>query len=111
MADFRYVIKAGDTLPVLADALLDADGVAVDATGATVEFRAQSAADPSIRFSGAGSLGASPAAGDVTYAWASADTENPGEYNCEWELTVGGATRTIPEQGYYRLKISEKVPT
>lgn len=107
---YDYVIKQGDQLPDLEATLVDADEAAVDVSGATIVFRAVKVDDESVKFSGAGSLGATPSSGEVSYAWDAADTAEPGVFNCEWEITIGGKTRTIPEQAYFKLLITEVLP-
>lgn len=46
-----------------------------------------------------------PLTGLVEYAWAAGDTDTPGEYNVEFEVSWGLETQTFPSVGYFTCTI------
>lgn len=107
MADFY--LKAADTKPDLTATLLDAAGVAVNLTGATVEFAMKKNGGSSTKVSAAATL-VTPSAGTVKYVWQSADTDTPGDYNAEFEVTFGdGTVLTFPNSGYFTINIAAEI--
>jgi Rib/alpha/Esp surface antigen-like repeat protein len=94
------LMKAGDTAPVVRATLLDASGDPVDLTGASVRFVMATAAGATPAVDDAATL-ADAASGAVEYAWVAGDTDTPGEYVCEFEVTYAdGSTQTFPTEGY-----------
>lgn len=105
MADFS--MKANDRLPVI-KAVLKRNGAPLDLTNATsVDFIMK----------GTGPTGAvkvnSPAeivdapGGVVQYAWAIGDTNTPGTYQGEWEITwQDGKPQTVPTKSYHAIEVA-----
>lgn len=100
-----FVIKSGDTAPPF-EAVLAVDGVPVDLTGATVLFLMERNRTNVV--SGEAVIGGED--GEVSYAWQEGDTDTPGIYLAEWEVTFSDNTvRTFPNDGYSRIKILREV--
>lgn len=105
MADFY--IRAGDRLPELQATLTDTAGVPVDLTGLTVQFhmRAVNATTPTVA---AAATLVTPTSGVVKYTWVGGDTDTPGSYWAEWEVTFGdGRTQTFKDPDYTSIYVSE----
>lgn len=108
-ADFH--LKAHDLLPSI-QASLTNGGAAVDLTGATVKFIMR-AADANFSPS-AGTAKINTAAvlvppatsGVVRYDWVTGDTDSPGNYVAEWQVTfTGSKTETFPTLTYHTIAI------
>jgi len=105
MADFT--IKANDRKPDLVVLCLDAAGAAVDLTTAS-----------SVKLIMSSSVGATPkvdaaatitdaATGEVTYAWQAGDTDTPGRYIGEIEVTWSvGVVQTFPSDGFLDIRVA-----
>lgn len=82
----------GDTKPDINARIpvLDQDGVAtgsyVDLTGATVKFQMRRPDDKTYTVDAAASI-VSAVGGQVRYAWAANDLNNPGIFDTQWEIT------------------------
>jgi hypothetical protein len=103
-----YTIKAGDRVPDLAATLTDAAGTPVNLTGNTgVAFRMTSVdsltGTPAVD---AAAVVDTPATGSVHYAWGVGDTDDPGLYYGEFQVTWGdGRTTTFPNGSNILIKI------
>jgi hypothetical protein len=99
-----YVVKKGDTAPVVSDTLEDSTGAAVNLTGATVHWHMTSWDRQTVVVNGTAAGpggGAFDATGYVQYTWQAADTAAAGTYRGEWEVTfAGGAKETWPNDGW-----------
>lgn len=100
-----FWMKRGDRLPVISATLKDDTGQPVDLTGCTVKFNMVAADTGAVKVSAAAGI-LSEAAGTVQYAWGASDTDTPGVYYYEWEVTDGSGKRyTFPNQGSLVLEI------
>lgn len=84
-----YVIKTGDRGPSITATLTDQAGVAVNLTGATVRFVMTNNETGVVKVAAAATV-VTPASGIVRYDWASADTDTPGLFDGEFEVTFSG---------------------
>jgi hypothetical protein len=109
MADFA--IKRNDTAPSLVATLRDAEGVAVNLTGATVDLIMAAATTGTVKVNTAATL-TDAANGIVTYNWLAADTSTAGDFNAEFEVTYsGGKKQTFPTDGYIKIVITADLDT
>lgn len=107
MANYDFVIKRGDLLPIITATLQDATGAAVDLTGAaSVKFilRQVSGGTPKVS---AAAVVVSAIAGQVSYTWAGTDTDTEGVYYAEWQVTwtAGSKPQTYPNDGHQVVKV------
>lgn len=108
MADLT--IKRGDTKPVLVYPVVDAAGVAVNLTGATVKLTMRTLTSATPAVSNAAVTITNPTGGLVTYSWSAADTAVAGAYLVEFPVTFGdGSTQTYPTDGYLDITIEPKL--
>ena len=106
MADF--FIKQNDTTPILQATLKDADGNAVDLTGATVRFHMADAAFNS-KVDAAGTVHDAPN-GVVRYEWQADDTDTAGEFIAEWEVTYAdNEVESFPSEYYLEIKVGQEL--
>lgn len=106
MADL--VIKEGDTAPALRATFVHQNGMPVNLAGATVTVTIRSqASGPVLVAAAPAAIVGLPADGTVEYEWQTGDTDTPGLYNAEWEVTwASGDTQTFPSDGYTVIEIS-----
>lgn len=110
MAEADFTIKAHDRLPSIKVmfAYRDATGALqpidlTDVTGVTFIMRTLTGQTPKIK--AAGTI-ESRKDGICRYDWIAADTDTPGSYVAEWQLTwVGGRTQTFPTKTYITIDI------
>lgn len=103
-----FTIKQGDTKPDLVRTLVNADGSAIDLTGATVQFHMKRRG---------GSLKVDKAAtvtddeyGEVTVEWEADDTDEAGTFRGEFEITLtGGEIVTVPNDGDMQVNVVKQI--
>lgn len=106
MADFS--IKAHDRLPsIRAQLMTESDELPVDLTGASgVRFIMTTAVGSASKVSAVAVIESPPTLGIVRYDWVAADTDTPGKYLGEWEVTwVGGKKQTFPTGSYHTIEV------
>lgn len=88
-------LKQNDTSPTLDAILTDADGNVVDVTGASVQFHMQKIGAATLKIDSAASV-IDGAAGHVRYTLQAGDTDTPGSYKAEYEVTfLDGSIETF----------------
>jgi len=101
MTDFY--IKRNDTSPTFRATLVDADGAAVNVTGAAARLHMSN--EKGVKVDAAMTLD-TPLSGIVTYAWQVADTDTAGFYDAEIEVTFSDSTvQTFPNNGYWTVHV------
>ncbi len=107
-----FQIKRNDRLPSLTATLKQGVGTtseaAIDLTTATsVKFIMKDAQTPGGTAKvAAAAVVVTPASGTVKYNWAAGDTDTPGTFSCEWEITFPGPLlQTVPSSSYDTVKI------
>ncbi len=108
-------IKQGDLEPPVTATLMQAVGTAaatvIDLTVATGVKFAMRARDGTLKVNAAGTI-VSAAAGTVKYVWTGTDTDTPGNYDCEWQITWPTARpQTVPGAGYDQVCIGDDLAT
>lgn len=104
-------LKRGDLFPTLDATLTDRDGTPFPIPlGATVALRMRDAAGGAMVIDNAPVTIIDAAAGKVSYAWVSGDTNTAGTYFGEFVVVFsGGGTQTFPGDGYVEILISPEV--
>jgi hypothetical protein len=102
-----FVIKEGNLTPEITSTLKDQDGV-VNLTGAAVRFHMRNRETGAVKVDAAATI-VSPTAGTVKYTWTGTDTDTPGNYDGEWEVTISAKPTTFPSDGYDKIRITEKI--
>jgi hypothetical protein len=103
-----FEIKQGDTGPRIETTLLDGDGVPVDLTDAvSVRFKMVAKAHPHAVKLNRVTAGFNPTtAGEVWYQWAAGNTDTPGSYTIDWQVTFPGAIiMTFPSHTFDEVKV------
>ena len=110
MADFT--IKQGDLFPLLIAILRDLNKDPVDLTASiAVGFHMKEATAGVLKIDdGACAKNVDPTTGEVTYTWASGDTDTAGSYLGEFEvLWPNSKTQTFPSKGYVTIDIEPDI--
>lgn len=103
-----FTIKQSDTSPSLRATLQDADGVAVNLNGATVQFHMKSL-DGVVVLDEAMTI-TTPASGIITYNWQTGDTDTAGTYFAEFEVTYTDLSiETFPNTGNLPIVITPEL--
>lgn len=104
MADFS--IKAHDRLPAIEATLTSGDS-RVDLTTATsVKFIMKLVGSGTVKVNATATIEDPPTLGQVRYDWLSVDTDTPGSYQAEWEITwTGGKKQTVPTISYHTVDV------
>ena len=100
-------LKQNDTSPAIAHQLLDEAGAAVNLTAASVKFMAWLPGAAAAKINAAATI-TGAATGNVSYTPGASDTDSPGDYLAEWQVTFsGGAIQTFPQSGYLKLRVTD----
>lgn len=100
-----FYIKQNDTSPDLQVTLKDGDDAAVDVSGATIVF-SMSDIGGIVKVSEQSVTTVTAESGIVKYPWSAADTDTPGTYRGEFEVTFsGGQIQTYPNSRAEQLDI------
>lgn len=95
-----FSIKKGSTLPKITGTFTDADGEALDLSGATVVFRMKNIDTGELKVNDGGALIDDATGGKVSYKFLTTDTDTVGRYYCEWEITQSGDVEVLPTRSY-----------
>jgi hypothetical protein len=103
----RFVLKAGDTLPVIRVQIVSTFGAA-NLTDAVVTFRWWPAGcgcvAPEVVYEAEAIIEDAPK-GIVSYAWVAGDTDIADTYACEWVVEQDGKQFTAPNDSAVELLI------
>lgn len=89
-------ITEGDLSPFFDGFCLTYDGTVIDVTGATVRFHMRLLGADTRKIDAAGEVVDGPA-GHIRYRLQAGDTDTPGTYLCEYEVTYGdGRQESFP---------------
>lgn len=109
-----FYIKEGDRAPFLEAIAIDEDGEIVDLTAAVgVTFSMNNPGDDAPKIeSSAASIVAPATQGLMRYQWGASDTEDPGNYDGEFEVEWSDGTKTtFPNFRFLRIKITRSIDT
>jgi hypothetical protein len=100
-----FTLTAGDTVPNLQAVLADSEGDAIDLTDASVQFHlAEPRGGDTIIDEPADVIDAT--SGLVRYRWHVDDTDEPGRYRAEFEVTYANDdVETFPNDGFHDVVI------
>jgi Rib/alpha/Esp surface antigen-like repeat protein len=105
----RLFIKQNDTNPAMQFTLQDSDEQAVSLVGATARFLMRARGGSDVKTNAVASI-TDAAAGVVTYTPVAADTDTPGQYEAEVEITYSDGTKeTFPSRGYISIIIQDDI--
>lgn len=109
MTRARYYWKVGDTGPT-ATATLQGSAGAADLTAATIQFIMRARDDAaSVKVNGAATV-VDENAGTVYYDRTAADTDTPGRYYAEFEVTYSnGDQQTFPEDDWIEVLVTDQL--
>lgn len=101
-----FYIKRNDTSPAISGTCQDADGNAIDLSGAAVRFHMFDQYGNEVVDAAATIISA--AAGTVKYEWQAADTDVAGFFHSEFEVTYSDSSiETFPNYGYQKVHVYE----
>lgn len=102
-----FTIKQGDTLENLVRTLKNSDGSIMDLTNATVKFTMRLGANaPKVDEQSVDTLDGQ-VEDNATYVWQDGDTDTPGTYDSEYEVTFqGGEILTVPNDGHMSVTVT-----
>lgn len=104
-----FYIKQNDTSPAMLATLQDANGTAINLTGASVRFHMRTIGSTQTVVDAAATV-VTPLSGIVRYNWIAADTDTIGSYQAEFEVTYADASiETFPNDGYIRVEIVDDI--
>ena len=103
--------KQNDTAPAIAEQLLDGAGTPVVLTGASVKFMAWGQGDAAVKVNAAATI-TDAATGKVSYTPTALNTDTPGDYLVEWQVTFsGGAIETFPNADWQKVRVKDDIAT
>lgn len=104
-----FYIKQGDTSPELQATLKDAEGTAIDLTGASARFHMRLSGATATTVDAAATV-VTAASGIVKYSWQAGDTDTVGRYEGEFEVTYADTSvETFPNTGYIPIRIRDDI--
>ena len=111
MADPDFTIRQGDTLPTIRATLTTTTGAVVDlSSAASVIFKMARRPGVTPKINAAAAVIGLPTAGTVEYTFLTADTDAPGRYVGEWQVTFSsGAIETFPNCTYSIIRVAAQV--
>lgn len=100
-----FYIKSGDTSPSI---LYELSPASVILTGASVFFLLSRSPGASPEFRKAGSVHVASGTPTVRYDWEAGDTDEPGNFYGEFEVTYAdGSIETFPNKGYISVVVTK----
>jgi len=104
-----FVIKQNDTSPSIEATLTDINGSAVNIASSSVRFHMKNMSNNTLTVDQAATI-VNAASGIVRYAWQAADTQKPGLYNCEFEVTYSdNSIETFPNDDKIIVSIESEI--
>lgn len=110
-----FAIKQGDLVPAITATLMQQVGTAaaapIDLTlASSVKFAMRNQTALTTKVDAAGTI-VSAVAGTVKYQWVGTDTDTPGTYDIEWQITWAAGKQTVPGAGFDQIVIADDIAT
>ena len=106
----HFYIKEDDTRPAITAILTDANDAAVNLTGASVAFSMRVEPAGAIKLSAVLANVIDSEAGQVSYNWATGDTDTAADYEAEFQVTfAGGAIQTFPGRNWIFVHVIDDI--
>lgn len=103
-----FYVKQGDTEPTLVAQLRWQDGTPIDLTDVT-EVRLHMALNYQLHVDQPVTI-ITPSEGRVSYGWTPGDTDVPGQFDAEFEVTFAdGEIITCPNDGHFPIHVTRQV--
>ena len=103
-----FYIKQNDTSPSMLANLQDADGNAINLTGANVQVHIKDV-EGTLKVDRPAII-PDPLIGRVRVNWETGETDTVGTYYVEFEATYNdGSIETFPNNGYIRVEITDDI--
>lgn len=99
------MFKQGDRLPSLSVTAVESDGTPYDLTGATVVFNMRTADGATVKVNRQAATLVDGPTGKLRYDWGSTDLDTAGDYDAEFECTIGGRRLTVPTNGWIQIRV------
>jgi len=112
MPHSEFKLKQNDTSPSIEAKLTDANGLAVNLTGATVIFNMRVKPAGSVKVNGSAAVIVGTAInGRVRYNWTASNTDTADVYEAEWQVTLSnGKVQTFPGgKDYITITIGDDI--
>ena len=104
-----FIIKENDTSPDIMAVLKSPEGEVIDLSGAQVKTYMSDYSGEEIIINADAQI-IDALEGKVVYSWTEGDTQKPGRYKLEFEVTFAdGKVQTYPNQGYIEIEITEDI--
>lgn len=101
-----FILKENNTSPILRATLKDVNKTVINLTGATVQFRMKEVGGTVLKVNTSASIVGSADNGVVQYVWTSSDTNQPGSFNAEFDVTYAdGSKETFPNEEFLTVVI------
>jgi hypothetical protein len=102
-----WYVKANDTSPAIAYQLKDGTGAVVVLTGASVKFMMYAPGGAAAKVNAAATI-IDALLGKVSYTPTASNTDTPGDYLGEWQVTfAGGAIETFPNSDHLKIRVRQ----
>ncbi len=106
----HFYIKQNDTRPAITAILTDANDAAVNLTGATIAFSMRVEPAGTVKLSAVSANVTDSEAGQVSYNWASGNTDTATDYEAEFQVTfAGGAIQTFPGRNWIFVHVIDDI--
>ena len=106
----HFYIKQNDTRPAIIANLTDANDAAVNLTGASVKFHMRVDPAGAVKVNAGGATIEDAEAGQVSYAWTTANTDTADDFEAEFQVTfAGGAVQTFPGRNWIAVHVIDDI--
>ena len=105
-----FFLKQNDTAPSIRASLKDGSNSAVDLTSASVKFHMKTVFGNTTKINASANIISPETNGVVQYNWTSNDTNTPGTFFGEFEVTHSdGTVETFPNNSFITVEVTEDI--